>query len=128
MRINKYLAHKGVATRTGVDELIKHHKVLINGKIAVLGDKVLETDKVEVRGTHTKKKYVYFAYNKPRGVVTTNPQKEETDILQSVSEFPKIASAGKIFPVGRLDKDSHLFSAFSSRPSFQFRKILFSIS
>ncbi len=107
MRINKYLAHKGVATRTGVDELIKHHKVLINGKIAVLGDKVLETDKVEVRGTHTKKKYVYFAYNKPRGVVTTNPQKEETDILQSVSEFPKIASAGKIFPVGRLDKDSH---------------------
>ena len=50
MRINKYLAHKGVATRTGVDELIRHQKILINGKIAKLGDKVLETDKVEVRG------------------------------------------------------------------------------
>ena len=58
MRINKYLAHKGVATRTGVDELIKSHKILINGRVAVLGDKVSETDKVEVRGVHTKKKLV----------------------------------------------------------------------
>jgi 16S rRNA U516 pseudouridylate synthase RsuA-like enzyme len=49
MRINKYLAHKGLATRTGVDELIKSHKILINGKVAVLGDKVMENDKVEVR-------------------------------------------------------------------------------
>jgi 16S rRNA U516 pseudouridylate synthase RsuA-like enzyme len=45
MRINKYLAHKGIATRTGVDDLITHQKVLINGVVAKLGDKVLETDK-----------------------------------------------------------------------------------
>ena len=38
MRINKYLAHKGVATRTGVDDLIKHQKILINGNVARLGD------------------------------------------------------------------------------------------
>ncbi|MES2213407.1 MAG: pseudouridine synthase [Patescibacteria group bacterium] len=101
MRINKYLAHKGIATRTGVDELIKSHKILINGKVAVLGDKVAETDNVEVRGTHTKKKYVYYAYNKPQGIVSTNPQGDEKGILENV-KLPV-----KVFPVGRLDKESH---------------------
>ncbi|MCX6702165.1 MAG: pseudouridine synthase [Candidatus Zambryskibacteria bacterium] len=101
MRINKYLAHKGIATRTGVDELIKHQKVLINGRVAKLGDKVLETDKVEVRGVHRKKNYIYIAYNKPKGVVSTNPQAEEKSIMQSI----KLDT--KVFPVGRLDKESH---------------------
>ena len=101
MRINKYLAHKGVATRTGVDDLIKHQKILINGNVARLGDKVLETDKVVVRGTHTKKQYRYFVYNKPRGLVSTNPQNEEKSIMQSI----KLETS--VFPVGRLDKDSH---------------------
>ncbi len=101
MRINKYLAHKGIATRTGVDELIKDGKVLINGKPAKLGDKVLLTDKVEVRGKHTKKKYVYFAYNKPIGLVSTNPQGEEESIVQNIQ------TKEKVFPVGRLDKESH---------------------
>ena len=101
MRINKYLSHKGLATRAGVDELIKSNKILINGKAAVLGDKVFETDKVEVRGTHTKKKNVYFAYNKPKGVVSTNPQGNEKGIVQSIS------LKEKVFPIGRLDKESH---------------------
>ena len=98
MRINKYLAHKGVATRTGVDELIKNHKILINGKIAKLGDKILETDKVEVRGTHTKKNHIYLAYNKPKGIVSTNPQGKEKSITETIKG---------VFPVGRLDKESH---------------------
>ncbi len=105
MRINKYLAHKGVATRTGVDELIKGSKVLINGNVAKLGDKVLETDKVEVRGTHTKKNLVYFAYYKPRGVVSTNPQGDEKDIMQSLKAQSKKFDG--VFPVGRIDKESH---------------------
>ena len=49
MRINKYLAHKGYATRVGADELISKNRVFINGRVAVLGDKVLETDEVEVK-------------------------------------------------------------------------------
>lgn len=49
MRINKYLALKQGSTRREVDELIKKKKVLINGRIAVLGEKVEEKDKVEVR-------------------------------------------------------------------------------
>ncbi len=101
MRINKYLAHKGLATRTGVDELIKSSKILINGRVAILGDKVLETDKVEVRGVHAKKKNVYFAYNKPKGVVSTNPQNGEKGIMENIS------LSVKVFPVGRLDKESH---------------------
>ncbi len=101
MRINKYLAHKGIATRTGVDELIRSHKILINGKVAVLGDKVTESDNVEVRGTHTKKKYVYYAYNKPQGIVSTNPQGDEKGILENI-KLPE-----KVFPIGRLDKESH---------------------
>ena len=99
VRINKYLAHKGLATRTGVDKLIKSQKILINGKIAVLGDKVLENDKVEVRGVHLKKN-IYLAYNKPKGIVSTNPQGDEKGIMQN-AKFPK-----GVFPVGRLDKES----------------------
>lgn len=100
IRINKYLAQKGISTRVGADELIKNKKVLINGKFAVLGDKVNKEDKVEVKGA--PKKYVYLAYNKPKTIVTTNPQAEEKDILSSIKITPK----EKIFPVGRLDKES----------------------
>lgn len=107
MRINKYLAHKGVATRTGADDLIKSSKVLINGVVAKLGDKVLESDKVEVRGTHHKKKYTYLAYNKPTGIVSTNPQRDEKGIIDSIKLDDLLAQAGKVFPVGRLDKESH---------------------
>ncbi len=100
MRINKYLARKGVATRTGADELIRSSKILINGTLAKLGDKVSETDKIEVRGVHNKK-FVYLAYNKPIGLVSTNPQGDEKSIMQSVK------TKEKVFPIGRLDKESH---------------------
>jgi len=87
VRINKYLADKKISTRRGADELVKEKKVFINGKLALLGSKVNENDKVEVRG-HTEKKYSYFAYNKPIGVETISPKEG-------------------LFPLGRLDKNSH---------------------
>ena len=98
MRINKYLAHGGVATRRGVDELIATKKVLINGRVAALGDKVHKGDTVELRNGGPKKKNFYFAYNKPVGVITHSPQTGEKSIKQSVPL--------DVFPVGRLDKDS----------------------
>lgn len=104
MRINKYLALKGYSTRRGADELIAAHKVLINGQVASLGTKVLETDSVEVRKSKKAKKYVYFAYHKPRGVITHSPQGEEQDIAMAIKDVPEAAG---VFPVGRLDKDSH---------------------
>ena len=49
IRINKYLADKKISTRRGADELVKEKKVFINGRLAVLGSKVKETDKIEVK-------------------------------------------------------------------------------
>ncbi|MEI7765291.1 MAG: pseudouridine synthase [bacterium] len=104
MRINKYLAHQKIATRDGADALVSRGDVFVNGKRAVLGSKVSENDKVEVRGKDSIKKYVYYAYNKPQGVITHSPQDEEKDIKETI----KNKSIGKdVFPVGRLDKDSH---------------------
>ena len=87
MRINKYLAFKKISTRRGADLLVENKKVFINDKLAVLGSKVLELDKGEVRGAK-QKEYKYFAYNKPVGIETG---------------FPKEG----FFPLGRLDKNSH---------------------
>lgn len=107
MRINKYLAHEGVATRRGVDDLVAKGKVLINGRVAVLGDKVTETDKVELAGTITPKKFLYFAYNKPIGVITHSPQLGENDIKTSITKKnSKSNEMNDVFPIGRLDKDS----------------------
>lgn len=100
LRINRYLALHGYSTRTGADELITKGFVTINGKKAVLGSKVNESDKVEITNKAPKKSYVYYAYNKPTGI-STNPQPGAKDILQVV-KFPT-----KVFPIGRLDKDSH---------------------
>ena len=100
IRINKYLAQNNYSTRTGADELIKKGLVTINGRKAILGDKVEKDDKVEVSKKAPKKSYVYYAYNKATNV-STNPDPKSKDIL-SVTTFPE-----KVFPIGRLDKDSH---------------------
>ena len=103
MRINKYLAHKGYATRRGADELVSAGKIMINGKVATLGDKVSEKDTVEVRKPVVEKKLVYLAYHKPVGTITHSPQRGEKDIKSSLGGH---AGLRDVFPVGRLDKDS----------------------
>jgi len=100
IRINKYLSLNNYSTRIGGDDLIKKGLVFINGRKAVLGDKVYEEDKVLVKNNDINKKYVYYAYNKNVNV-STNPDPNSKDILK-VTKFPT-----KVFPVGRLDKDSH---------------------
>lgn len=100
MRINKYLARAGYATRRDADTLIEKGLVLINGIKAVLGSKVNEEDKVVVEQKGPQKQYVYYAYHKPVGVVTHSPQVGELDVVHS-------SGLKGIFPVGRLDKDSH---------------------
>jgi 23S rRNA pseudouridine2604 synthase len=104
IRINKYLAHQKISTRDGADEMVARGDVFINGKRAVLGSKVNMGDKVEVLGNVNTKKYVYYAYNKPAGVITHSPQDEEKDIKEKIKNqnIPK-----DVFPIGRLDKDSH---------------------
>jgi pseudouridine synthase len=97
MRINKYIAMRGIATRKDADTLIGKGLVYVNGRRAVLGDKVVGTDTVEVRGA--RKNYRYFAYHKPVGVITHSPQHDEKDIMRSIP-------LRSVFPVGRLDKRS----------------------
>lgn len=101
MRINQYLARQNHATRRGADELIAKKKVFINGRLAVLGDKVDEGDAVEVRGA-APKNYAYFAYHKPRGVVTHSAEDDQEDIADKIGK-----KLGNVFPVGRLDRDSY---------------------
>jgi 23S rRNA pseudouridine2604 synthase len=98
VRINKYLAHQKICARREADELILQKKVKINGKIAILGDKVLVNDKVNVESF--SKKLVYFAFNKPKGIITHSPQNGEKEI-KDILNFNE-----EIFPVGRLDKNS----------------------
>lgn len=100
IRINKYLADRGIATRRNADEYIKRGLVLINGRVATLGDRVLPSDVIAVNDTTLEKEaFVYFAYYKKAGIETL-PSKGEKGILQA-THFP-----ARVFPIGRLDKDS----------------------
>jgi 23S rRNA pseudouridine2604 synthase len=104
MRINKYLAHAGIATRTDADALIAAGRVRVNGRVAVLGEKVQYGDQVDVADSLRKKTYRYVAYNKPIGIVTHSPQGSETDIRAALAGVKGMTG---LFPVGRLDKESH---------------------
>ena len=104
MRINKYLALKKHSTRRGADELIKKKQIFINDRHAVLGDKVTESDRVEVRFRGKQKPYIYIAYNKPKNVVTHSAQGGDREIKH---EIKREVALRDVFPIGRLDKDSH---------------------
>jgi 23S rRNA pseudouridine2604 synthase len=103
MRLNRYLALNGYCTRREADGLIESGQVTVNDKIAKVGMKVVETDEIKVskKAKNLSKQYVYFAYNKPRGIVTHSPEENQKSI-QQVAKVPK-----DVFPVGRLDRDSH---------------------
>jgi 23S rRNA pseudouridine2604 synthase len=101
MRLNKYLAHKGVASRREADELIAKGKVTINGIQAEIGQKVEETDTVKVIGKTKAKSY--YAYYKGRGIITHSPSEDETDIATRLATDYGMTH---VAPVGRLDKDS----------------------
>lgn len=102
IRINRYLSLKNYCTRRKADVIIESGKVFINHKKAFLGDKVEESDVVEVNlpRDFAPETRTYYAYNKPVGVVTNLPQAGEKSII-NITKFPK-----KVFPIGRLDKDS----------------------
>lgn len=103
IRINRYLALNNFCSRREADALIVKKIITINGKVAVLGDKVNKNDKVEmnVERRNEVKSYRYFAYNKPMGIVTHKTDDEQKEISETI-DLPK-----DVFPVGRLDKQSH---------------------
>ena len=105
VRINKYIADAGIASRRKAEELILNGNVKINGAVVTsLGIRVSEGDKVEVNGrliTPAEEKE-YFALNKPLGVITsvTDPYGRPT-VVELITE-----TSARVFPVGRLDYDT----------------------
>lgn len=102
MRINKFLAEKGLASRRRADEMISEGRVKINGEVATLGAIVGDGDSVTLDGqvvSTTEKKEEYYIMNKPKGVVCTvsddRGRKTVIDLLPD--------TVGRVFPVGRLD-------------------------
>lgn len=105
MRINKFLAEKGVASRRHADDMITAGRVLINGERATLGAQVEEGDLVLVDGTPidtSETVQAYYIMNKPKGVICSvaddRGRKTVMDLLPD--------GAGRVFPIGRLDYDT----------------------
>ena len=103
-RLNKFLSEAGYCSRRAADKLIEEGRVTVNGKYPEMGTKVSSTDEVSVDGkvvSIKKKSRVYIAFNKPVGVVcTTDTRVEKNNIIDFIN-YPS-----RIFPIGRLDKDS----------------------
>jgi 23S rRNA pseudouridine2605 synthase len=103
-RLQKALARAGLGSRRACEDLIRQGRVTVNGNVATLGNRVdPSTDRVEVDGAQVPLDpgLRYYALNKPRGVVTTarDPQRR-----RDVSSY--YPAGPRVFPVGRLDRDS----------------------
>ncbi len=103
MRLNKFLAASGVASRRDCDELIKQGKVKVNGRTAVVGMEVSEGDEIFVNGNKVAlKKNEYYLINKPKGYLcTVSDDKGRKTVMDIIPQ-----TAGRVYPVGRLDYDS----------------------
>lgn len=104
IRINKYLSEVGFCSRRAADILLEQNRITINGKIPELGTKVFPRDEVRVDGKlvgKPKQNHVYIAFNKPVGIVSTTDTKGEKDNI-----IDYIGHKERIFPIGRLDKES----------------------
>lgn len=102
IRLNKFISDSGFCSRREADKYIEKGKVTINGKIAIVGDKVTNKSKVKVNGNliDCRDEYVYIALNKPIGITCTTDTMDTTNIIDFVN-YPS-----RIFNIGRLDKDS----------------------
>ena len=107
VRLQKYMADCGIASRRKSEEMIADGMVKVNGRIAVIGDKINPaSDKVVVKGRRlgsaSKQKRWYIMINKPRGYVTTmNDEMGRKCVAELVKDIP-----ARVYPVGRLDRDS----------------------
>jgi 23S rRNA pseudouridine2604 synthase len=102
IRINKYLSDAGVCSRREADRYIAQGRVTINGTTAVMGSKVMAGDTVmlDSKPVEIDESFVLIAFNKPRGIVCTTDKREKDNIVDYI-KYNK-----RIYPVGRLDKDS----------------------
>ena len=103
-RLNKYISDSGLCSRRDADRYIEQGKVTINGRRAAIGDQVTPGDQVRVNGQLIEplpeEDMVFIAVNKPVGIVSTTDSAEPQNIQRFVGHHQRI------FPIGRLDKDS----------------------
>ncbi|MGL6065035.1 MAG: pseudouridine synthase [Fusobacteriaceae bacterium] len=103
MRINKYLAGKGIASRREIDKLIEGKHIKINGVLAISGEKISDCDVVEIRGKKLElgdkgQNKVYFLLNKPLKVISASKDDRGRTTVVDLIETNE-----RIFPIGRLD-------------------------
>ncbi len=104
--LNKYISSSGFCSRREADKLIEQARVTINGELVLPGARVYAGDTVEIDGeplkvkSKTKTRPIYIAFNKPEGITSTTDPKDRSNIIYFINH-PK-----RIFPIGRLDKDS----------------------
>lgn len=120
MRLQKYLAQAGVASRRKAEEMIRQGRVTVNGlKIVDMGAKVTADDIVEVDGKKIslESKKIYIALNKPVGYITTvSDQFSRKTVLELVKEIKE-----RIYPVGRLDYNTSGLLLLTNDGEFSFR-------
>ena len=101
-RLNKFLADSGYCSRREADRLIEEGRVTVDGRTGVLGDKILPGMTVKVNGKALtgQGEKVYLLLNKPAGIVCTADSREPINVVDYL-DYPV-----RVYPVGRLDKDS----------------------
>ena len=102
IQINKYISNSGFCSRREAEKLIEQARVTINDEMVLLTARVFPGDVVAIDGEKIKNKQkpIYIALNKPVGVTSTTDETDKSNIIRFMNH-PK-----RIFPVGRLDKDS----------------------
>ena len=102
IRINKYISDAGKCSRREADKWIEDGRVRLDGKVATLGDRVLPGMKVEIEGEeiHLSRNHKYIMLNKPVGIVCTCDRTEKANVIDFIDHDRRI------YPIGRLDKDS----------------------
>ena len=117
VRLQKFLAESGVASRRKSEELIEGGKVKVNGRVASIGDKVNpKKDTVTVNGKKIikQKNLTYIMLHKPRGFITTmSDEMDRKCVAELIKDVP-----GRVYPVGRLDRDSEGMLLFTNDGEF----------
>lgn len=120
MRINKFLADQGIASRRHADEMISAGRIKINGVVATLGASVEAGDTVfvdDVPVATDEKKLEYYIMNKPKGVVcTVSDDRGRKTVMQLLPE-----GVGRVFPVGRLDYATEGLLLFTNDGDLSYR-------
>lgn len=104
MRINKYLSAKGVCSRREADRLLEAGEITVDGLVAQCGQQVDDTNIICIKGSRISQKEpkdILMAFNKPRGIVCTTTDKQGDNNIVDYIGYKE-----RIYPIGRLDKDS----------------------